>query len=474
MNDLSRSTRIFGIALAVLFALLLFPAAALAENGEAEPAPINGRCSLEWSGFCNYPARLSDFKPNTHAALHEGSTGTIRWTAAENAGVIYWEWSLPPAQCTFDLLDESGNVLESNVRLREGVRGYLNVPENCFGVRLTAGSEAKLSEWHIYEKDRLPERTLLWEVAPEKCDLMLVVAHSDDELVMMGGIIPTYAAERGYRVQVVYCYVPELDRPAEALAGLRCNGLTTLPVFFVIEDENRLRFDEKITEQIRRFRPEVVITHDIDGEYGNPGHKLVSRETREAVAAAADASMYPASAEEFGTWEVKKLYLHLYEENQIRLDFDTPLTAFDGKTAFEMAQLGYAYHKSQRSDWLKQLRSNRYDCRLYGLHSTTVGPDVNKDDFLENIPPELLSDYVAPTPTPDPTPEPTSTPTPTLAPTPTPEQAAAPTSAPTPTPDPAPTRTDTPYLLLSAALLAVLLLLLALRIARGRTRRKRR
>ena len=58
-------------------------------------------------------------------------------------------------------------------------------------------------------------------------------------MVMMGGIIPTYAAERGYRVQVVYCYVPELERVGEALAGLRSNGMDTLPVFFVTEDEKR-------------------------------------------------------------------------------------------------------------------------------------------------------------------------------------------------------------------------------------------
>ena len=161
-------------------------------------------------------------------------------------------------------------------------------------------------------------------MAPEKCDIMLVAAHSDDELVMMGGIIPTYAAERGMRVQVIYCYVPEQERHGEALGGLWYSGMRTLPVFFVIENESRLRFAEKITREIRRFKPEVVITHDIWGEYGkteykNPqstGHGLVSKNCRE-VEAAPNEKQFPKSAQEYGVWQVKKLYIHLYEENQL-------------------------------------------------------------------------------------------------------------------------------------------------------------
>ena len=415
-----RRARRAGLLLCALAFALQGPRPALAETDAADepPAPVNDRCTLDWEGFCNYPSRLSDGRPETRVALREGSAGVIRWTRAEDVGLVYWEWTVPPDACTFDLLDESGAVLRSDVRFLEGVRGYLTVPEDCFGVRLTAGGDCELSEWHVYARGRMPDTVLLWEPAPDKCDLMLVVAHADDEMVMMGGIIPTYAAERGYRVQVVYCYVPELERVGEALAGLRSNGMDTLPVFFVTEDEKRLRFDEKITAEIRRFRPEVVVTHDIDGEYGNPGHVLVSRKVREAVEAAADPDRFPASAERFGVWQVKKLYLHLYPENRIRLDFDTPLAAFDGRTAFEMAQLGYGYHESQRDDWLTQLQSNRWDCRNYGLYASTVGPDVQKDDFLENIPPELLSNYVAPTPTPTPTPTFTSAPAPASTPTP--------------------------------------------------------
>ena len=120
-------------------------------------------------------------------------------------------------------------------------------------------------------------------------------------------------------------------------------------------------------------------------EYKNPqstGHGLVSKNCREAVEAASDPKKFPKSAEEYGTWQVKKLYIHLYDKNQVVMDFDTPLSFFNGKTAFEIAQEAYAFHKSQRSYWLEVLKSNRYDCRKYGLYSTTVGEDVEKNDFL--------------------------------------------------------------------------------------------
>ena len=444
------------------------PAAEATPESTAAPTPsptpdplLNSRCTLDWQGFCNYPNRLTDNSWKSGADLRKGSKGSICWTSDVPAGIVYWEWIVPPDECRYTFLDENKQPISTSVRYREGDRGYLTVPEGARGITLEVvsgyeGGGCRLTEWHVYEAGKVPANIHLWEIAPEKCDIMLVSAHSDDELVMMGGILPTYAAQRGLRVQVVYCYVPEQERHEEALNGLWHCGVRTLPVFFIIEDESRLRFAEKLTREIRRFRPEVVITHDIAGEYGNPGHKLVSRNCREAVAAAAEAEQFPASAREYGTWQVKKLYIHLYTENPIVMDFDTPLSAFGGRTAFEVAQEAYAYHPSQRSDWLRVLRSNQYDCRKYGLYFSTVGLDVQKNDFLENIPLSSLSATPVPEPTstpvptatPTPTPEPTATPEPTQAPrivlavadTPTP----APTVVPTPTPTLAPTPSPTP------------------------------
>lgn len=375
--------------------LLLLPVFAAAEEKKAEP--INASLDLDWkeTRFCTYPERLYDDKYKTGIDLKKTITGEIRWEEEDGAYLVWWAFTSVPERYSMTFFDKDGNTLEESVHYKGGERGYAYVPEGAAGVRFTSEGKGRLTEWQVYAKDAVPDDLLLWEEAPEKCDILFVLAHADDEHVMMGGIIPTYAAERGYTVQVVYCYVPELNRHGEALNGLAYSGMKTLPVFLPLsQDElssHKYHFAEKLTELIRRYKPEVVITHDPEGEYGNPGHTLVNKNTREAVEFAATEGKFPDSEAEYGLWEVKKLYFHLYPENQIKLDFDTPLEAFDGKTAYELAQEAYGFHKSQKASWLDVLKSDKYDCRLYGLVQSTVGEDVAKNDFLENIPAESLS-----------------------------------------------------------------------------------
>ena len=93
------------------------------------------------------------------------------------------------------------------------------------------------------------------------------------------------------------------------------------------------------------------------------------------------------------------------------MDWNQPLARFGGKTALEMAKLGFAEHRSQQT-YFKVEDFGPYDCRQFGLYRSTVGPDLQGGDFFENLAAQDYSDYVAPTPTPDPTPQPTPAPTP--------------------------------------------------------------
>ena len=83
--------------------------------------------------------------------------------------------------------------------------------------------------------------------------------------------------------------------------------------------------------------------------------------------------------------QVKKLYVHLYSKNQISMDWDQPLESFDGKTGMEIADAALECHKSQQPIGFDRKWRMPYDCRAFGLYYTTVGPDVLKNDFLENI-----------------------------------------------------------------------------------------
>ena len=104
------------------------------------------------------------------------------------------------------------------------------------------------------------------------------------------------------------------------------------------------------------------------------------------VELAANEKKYPGSAEKYGTWDVPKCYIHLYEENPVDMDWRVPLEAFGGKTGFDIAEEAFKCHVSQQKtdyhveDW------GPWDNSLFGLFRTLVGPDEAKDDFFENIP----------------------------------------------------------------------------------------
>ena len=149
---------------------------------------------------------------------------------------------------------------------------------------------------------------------------------------------------------------------------------------------------------LRRFKPQVVIGHDTEGEYGHGAHILNTDTLLQALKVSDDPSQFPESAEQFGTHSPKKVYLHLYKENQITMDWDKPLTAFGGRTAYEVSCEGFDCHKSQHWTWFKKWllgtdskpitaasQIKTYSPCSYGLYYTQVGADTVGGDFFENL-----------------------------------------------------------------------------------------
>ena len=50
---------------------------------------------------------------------------------------------------------------------------------------------------------------------------------------------------------------------------------------------------ERLVEEMRRFRPQVVLTFETGGLYGHPDHIAISRQTTEAFKLAADPAAFP-------------------------------------------------------------------------------------------------------------------------------------------------------------------------------------
>ena len=268
------------------------------------------------------------------------------------------------------------------------------------------------NEIYAFGQGEVPDWVQRWEAPAEKADILFLVAHPDDELLFTGGAIPTYAVEKGKSVEVVYLSYSNTTRRSEALNGLWAMGVRNYPVFGPFADRyaktgkvkdaykeagGKQKVLDWVNELYRRFRPEVVVTHAENGEYGHPQHKMIADAAMECFTLAADAQQSPESAKAYGTWQVKKLYLHQYGEEtaQTVFDWDQPMTAFGGKTGAELAAEAFALHVSQKGmgagkgakfeEFTVEKTGRKYAYDHFGLQNTTVGPDEARNDFLEHI-----------------------------------------------------------------------------------------
>ena len=378
----------------------------------AETAPdLTDQCTFKSPGS-NATAKVHDGQYTSYWSGKEGKNNYLEFTMPEDrpAGWIYICFGITPDAWAIE--NDNGGVWET---VYEGdAESYAHIPVELGGLthfRLidTTGRKTKfkINEISIFGEGDLPDWVQQWEPAAEKADLMLIAAHPDDELIFFGGTIPTYAVERGKNVVVVYMSSSNSTRRSELLNGLWSMGVRNYPVIGDFKDTYSSKVDDAyrkwgrdevlsfITTQIRRYRPEVLLTHDVDGEYGHGAHKLCADAAQYCVAHAAERSFQPDSYKEYGVWQVRKLYLHLYPENEVVMDWNVPLSALGGDTGLEAAANAYKLHVTQQTTKFVVTDQGETSCARFGLAFTAVGEDVAKNDFLEHtgddIPQEILT-----------------------------------------------------------------------------------
>lgn len=371
---------------------VLFRSTAYVCRDANEPDHITAKCK-------GVPKNLLDTKVST-AWVPTKSKPSLEITLPPDgeAAVMTMEWKVPPLTLTIEQLDGNGNLL--SVTEPEG-RFWSNyiVPETgTEKVRITTSPEkGALATLRVYGKDYPRHVVQQWDPMPEKLDILLVSTHQDDEILFFGGTIPYYSAREDTSIGVVYMADCGRIRYREALDGLWTCGLKYHPIFFGLEDfqtynlaEARALWKEdepveKLVRVIRRYKPEVILTQDFDGEYGHAQHKACAQITAEALEAAAREDFDPDSAKEYGAWQVKKMYVHLYGENQIHMDWTQPLGEDEVVTPLFLAMEAYDKHRSQQAYFSMRKQGVTYDNTLFGLYYTDVGPDTEKNDFMENV-----------------------------------------------------------------------------------------
>ena len=292
----------------------------------------------------------------------------------------------------------------------EYLHAYVLLPEPVSSLRIVAVSLKKTSllinELFLFSKGDIPDFVQRWEPTFEKADLLLMAAHPDDELLFMGGTIPYYGVVQEKKVVALYMTPSNTTRSSELLNGLWSMGVRNYPVIAPFGDGyssnlekgytrwgGKEKVRDYITGILRKYQPSVVVTHDIQGEYGHGAHKVLADAAIWCAQHAADPAVYPASAEAFGTFDVPKLYLHLYEQNPIVMNWRVPDKSLDGRTPLQAAQDAYAFHVTQQNAGTAVIGKDfevtdegEFACNQFGLYRSTVGLDTGKNDFFENIP----------------------------------------------------------------------------------------
>lgn len=241
----------------------------------------------------------------------------------------------------------------------------------------------------------LPASDYNYEPQPQKSALMIIAAHPDDEVYNFGGSITYYGVARKLPVILVSM----TSEPALREDELRCAawkyGIKNEPIFArfsnccyggtVEENWKEWGGEEKVVEYltglIRQYKPDVLLGHDLKGELrAHPNHICSALALIEAYRIASDPHQFPEQAKKYGTWQPKKLYLHLYPENSWIHNWQMTAPELGGKTVQETANEGGRCHVSQN------VKGGCRNSEAYGLYATEVGPDVKKDnDFFENI-----------------------------------------------------------------------------------------
>jgi LmbE family N-acetylglucosaminyl deacetylase len=260
-----------------------------------------------------------------------------------------------------------------------------------------------------------------WEPA-DKVALMVVNAHPDDEGIFFGGTLPYYSAVLGLPTLLVSVtsgdwYPTNLTiRENELRCAAWTYGLRHEPVFLRFRDvpsqsmagnpypnkidgtwdywadgvlqgdgsdveAGKLKVINNLAEQIRRYRPEVIISHDPKGEYGHHNHIATTYALTNAFFVAADPSASAPNLEGLPPWQVKKLYLHLYPENRLFHRYtEIPLPELGFRTCRDLADEGLNCHVSQKMPDVSTVyrtgeNYDAYPSEWWGLYASTVGPD---------------------------------------------------------------------------------------------------
>lgn len=375
---------------------------------------LTDRCLAESSrGIQHDLWRITDEDLTTHRIVKAGQWVSLSWDEDVPVQAVWLSFQDYPGAYRVQQFDADGTLLQE-----EPGPGFVNhavfLDPRTRKVTLQSEGQFSVAAMYAFGEGAVPNYHP-WEPTPEKLDYLIVAMHPDDDVLFMGAILPLYTVDQGREGSVFYTATLNRVRKDEAQNGAWIMGLRKAPIlgtFWDISPKNQERLQDSFTEDqvtlylvrlFRQYRPEVVFSHDLHGEYGHWQHKLLAQAVRQAVRLAGKKSYDARSVKKYGTWQVKKLYLHLYTKNKISLPVDKPIAAYGGLTPVEIATAAFQCHQSQLPSRHAVRNEGVYSLSDFGLAYSAVGLDTpGVNDPFEHIDPATIhgSSIVLDTPSP--------------------------------------------------------------------------
>ncbi len=385
------------IALCALALVALFPIRAFAE----EAVRLDATPRLSDGGDVS---SMLDGSYDTFVGLDANESISVAGNGSA-IGAVYVRFYAIPGSWTLNYTDMSGQSRQLPCGANGFLHEYVPIEGGATNLELVFPLGASICTFDVYAPGTVPAGVQAWEPPCAQADFMVCSTHADDEILWLGGVLATYAGGQNLQTQVVYMtnyWDATVVREHEKLDGLWAIGVRNYPVnapfgdtYAGSLDEARQIYDQDevtafFTEQVRRFKPLVVVCQDFGGEYGHGAHQLLALAVQASVDNSALASFGPQSAQAFGVWDVPKSYFHLYPQNEITLDLHQPIANLGGMTALEAMREAYKQHVSQQWTWFyasddpDDPYADQINCSKFGLYRSTVGLDTG-NDMLENI-----------------------------------------------------------------------------------------
>lgn len=257
--------------------------------------------------------------------------------------------------------------------------------------------------------------------------LMSIFAHPDDETfgcagafqrtTTQGNVVAVVSATRGEEGQIsdpTLATAANLGEVREQELRAACAAVGVQDVAFLdyidghLAEASQPEAIGRIVAQIRRFRPDVVLTFDENGMYGHVDHVAIHFLTLAAIQAAADAAQYP---EQGAAHRVRKVYYSAAPRSFLlqMLQRDPTFTPGGDEATIPVTQMGTA---DDEITTRLVLTDAEYQAKMRAMlaHATQIGPenpivgapDAERRLFMgvENfkLAPPPFSDRVYPTP----------------------------------------------------------------------------